>query len=299
MTYSIVARDPDTGELGVAVQSHYFSVGGIVPWAEAGVGAVATQSIALASYGFRGIGLMRRGIGARAALDELVAEDAGSDTRQVAFVDAMGGTATHTGARCIAEAGDEAGPGFSVQANMMARSTVWAAMAAAFQDAQGDLAHRLLASLDAAESEGGDLRGRQSAALLVVRAETTGDPCADRRFDLRVEDHSDPLGELRRLVDLRRAYALADRGDEAMGSGDVAAAVESYSEAGRLYPTSIELPFWRAVTLAGAGHLDEAALAFEQVFSADLRWRDLLHRVVAAGLVEIDPAFLARVTAAT
>jgi uncharacterized Ntn-hydrolase superfamily protein len=217
-TYSIVARDPATGELGVAVQSHWFSVGSIVTWAEAGVGAVATQSFVDPAYGPRALELMRRGVPAPEALEQLVAKDAQRDGRQVAMIDAQGRVSAYTGKSAIAAAGHHVGRTFSVQANMMANGTVWPAMAEAFESTQGDLADRMLAALEAAEQAGGDIRGRQSAAILIVKAKGTGRPWAgaDRLFDLRVEDHQAPVGELRRLIRLQRAYAHANRGDELM-----------------------------------------------------------------------------------
>jgi uncharacterized Ntn-hydrolase superfamily protein len=192
-TYSIVARDPATGELGVAVQSHWFSVGSVVPWAEAGVGAVATQSIVDPSYGPLGLGLMKAGRSAPEALAALLAGDSGREVRQVGMVDGKGRGATHTGKLDIPEAGGQAGAGYVVQANLMEKRTVWPAMARAFEAAKGDLAERMLAALDAAEAEGGDIRGRQSAALLVVKGQSSGRPWADLSFDLRVEDHEKPL----------------------------------------------------------------------------------------------------------
>ncbi|HWQ29053.1 MAG TPA: DUF1028 domain-containing protein, partial [Dehalococcoidia bacterium] len=203
-TYSIVARDPATGALGVAVQSHYFSVGSIVSWAEAGVGAVATQSIANVDYGPRGLALMREGLSASQALSALLENDPGRDVRQVAMVDARGGVAAHTGTRCIPAAGHLSGDGFSVQANLMANDSVWPAMRDAFERSDGELADRLLAALEAAQNAGGDIRGQQSAALLVVSGERSHEPWRGRLFDLRVEDHPEPVAELKRLVRLRR-----------------------------------------------------------------------------------------------
>src|SRR5262249_32584870 len=214
MTFSIVARDPATGEFGVAVQTRYFGVGSVVPWAEPGVGAVATQSFAEVSYGPQGLALMRDGIPAARALDRLRGEDAGEATRQVAMVDADGGVAVFTGTSCVAEAGSETGDAVTAQANMMERATVWGAMVRAYGGSGGDLAERLMAALRAAEGEGGDMRGRQSAALLVVPGE--GDPWA-RRFDIRVDDHTDPVGELDRLLVLGRAYEHVSRGLDLAG----------------------------------------------------------------------------------
>ena len=209
MTFSIAARDPDTGELGVAVQTRWFNVGAVVPWAEPGVGAVATQSFAEISYGPKGLALMRDGAPAAEGLERMRAEDEGRETRQVAMVDAAGTVAVFTGSGCVAEAGSATGEGVTAQANMMERATVWDAMLGAYEGGAGDLADRLMAALRAAEAEGGDMRGRQSAALVVVPAE--GDPWA-RRFDLRVEDHRDPVGELARVLTLARAYEHLGRG---------------------------------------------------------------------------------------
>ncbi len=288
MTYSIVARDPSTGQLGVAVQSHYFSVGTIVTWAQAGVGVVATQSLAEPAYGPRGLALMASGLNADRALSALVAEDEGREGRQVAFVDASGNVGAHTGSGCIAEAGHLIGDGFSVQANMMAKDTVWRAMQEAYTANQGDLADRLLAALDAAESEGGDIRGKQSAAILVVSERSTGNPWEDRLFDLRVEDHHEPVAELRRLVTLRRAYTFVDAGDEAMGAGDMDTALAAYDRAEALSPDVVELPFWKAVGLAGTGHLEDAKSIFDRVFEEEPAWKELLPRVVEAGLLSIE-----------
>lgn len=207
MTYSIVARDPITGELGVAVQSCYFSVGAVAPWAEAGVGVVATQSFVDPAYGPLGLELMRRGLSAPEALQGLVAVDPGSAYRQVAMLDAVGRVAVHTGAECLDAAGHQIGEQVAAQANLMARGTVWGAMVEKFGRTSGDLAVRLLAALDAAEDEGGDRRGKQSSALLVVRAQPTGKQWIDRVVDLRVEDHPDPVNELKRLFALRCRYA--------------------------------------------------------------------------------------------
>jgi uncharacterized Ntn-hydrolase superfamily protein len=230
-TYSIVARDAATGELGVAVQSHWFSVGSVVPWAEAGVGAVATQSFVDPSYGPLGLQLMRAGKSAPEALQALLAGDSGRDVRQVGMVDASGKVATHTGRLDIPQAGGQAGDGYVVQANLMDKATVWPAMARAFEGAKGDLAERMLAALDAAEAEGGDIRGRQSSALLVVKAKSSGRPWADKLFDLRVEDHPDPLVELRRLVRVQRAYNHMTAGDDCVAVKDWACAEREYGAA--------------------------------------------------------------------
>ena len=298
-TYSIVARDPATGELGVAVQSHWFSVGSIVTWAEAGVGAVATQSFVDPGYGLRGLELMRRGVPAPEALAELVAKDAQRDGRQVAMIDASGRVSAYTGRSAIAAAGHYVGHDFSVQANMMANDTVWPAMRAAFESTKGDLADRMLAALEAAEKAGGDVRGRQSAAILIVKAKGTGRPWAgaDRVFDLRVEDHPAPVDELRRLMRLQRAYAHANRGDELMTEQKVELALKEYAAASGLAPEIVELPFWHAVTLASIGREAEAMPIFKAVFSKEPVWAELLERLPAAGLFPSDRALIARIRA--
>src|SRR5256886_1660856 len=226
MTYSIVARDGETGELGVAVQSHYFQVGPVVPWALAGVGAVATQSMVNVSFGPLGLDYMGAGYSAQQALKALLAGDAQPEVRQVALVDATGNVAAHTGARCIPAAGHRTGDGLSCQANLMEKDSVWDAMYEAYVSDQGDLAERLLAALDAAEADGGDIRGRQSAALLVVPAE--GEAWRTR-FDVRVDDHVEPLRELRRLLTLARAYELAERADAALAADADATALAELS----------------------------------------------------------------------
>jgi uncharacterized Ntn-hydrolase superfamily protein len=295
VTYSIVARDPATGELGVAVQSHYFCVGAIVPSVLAGVGAVATQAFAEPAFGPLGIEMLRAGKEPVAIVDGLRASDDGAPMRQFALVDSTGRVAVHTGERCIAEAGHRAGDGYSVQANMMRNPTVPEAMARAFDTASGDLASRLLAALDAAEGEGGDIRGRQSAALVVVTGEPTGQAWVDRRFDLRVDDHPDPLGELRRLVALRRAYSHMDEGDEALAAGDEAAALDRYRAATDASSENPELSFWQGVAMAAAGKADEARPLLAPAFAAHDGWALLLRRLPASGLFPDDPELLAAV----
>jgi uncharacterized Ntn-hydrolase superfamily protein len=296
-TYSIVARDPATGELGVAVQSHWFSVGPLVPWAEAGVGAVATQSLVEVSYGPLGLDLMRAGRTAPEALAGLIAADPHPDVRQVAMIDAQGRVAAHTGEDAILAAGHQTGEGYSVQANLMEHATVWPAMAQAFEATEGDLAARMLAALEAAQAEGGDIRGRQSAALLVVSGEPTGRPWQDRIFDLRIEDHPEPLVELRRLLHLARAYREMNAGDEAMTTNDVEAAVAHYNRAAELVPESAEMVYWAGVSLAGADRVEEALPRFERAFAADPGWAVLTPRLPLSGLLPEDPGLLRRVLA--
>jgi uncharacterized Ntn-hydrolase superfamily protein len=298
-TFSIVARDTATGEMGVAVQSHWFSVGSVVTWAEAGVGAIATQSFVDPGYGVKGLGLMRDGTPAPAALQQLVAADKQPDGRQVAMIDAQGRVSAYTGKAAIAAAGHQIGDQFSVQANMMANATVWPAMAAAYRSTKGDLTDRLLAALDAAQQAGGDLRGRQSAAILVVKAKSTGRPWAgaDRVFDLRVEDHPQPIAELRRLVRLQRAYARANHGDELMTEKKVDDALKEYEAASKIAPEVLELPFWHAVTLASVGREKDAEPIFRRVFTNEPQWAELLTRLPAAGLLPNDAALVKRILA--
>ena len=289
-TYSIVARDPATGEMGVAVQSHYFSVGPVVPWAEAGVGAVATQSLVLVDYGPDGLALMRQGKSARQALDEMLKADAHNEGRQVAMVDAKGNVAAYTGPRSIPAAGHVTGDQFSCQANLMANDRVWPAMKAAFEQSKGDLAERMLQALEAAEAVGGDIRGRQSAAIVVVKARSSGKPWDDRLFDLRVEDHPEPLTELRRLVRLRRAYRLEDQGDTFTAEKRPVEAAQAYAAAARLAPEVVELQFWAAVTAYTNGREAEGRDLFRRVFAQEARWVPLVRRLAKAGLFPDDPA---------
>jgi uncharacterized Ntn-hydrolase superfamily protein len=276
--------------MGVAVQSHWFSVGADVPWAEAGVGVVATQSFVDPSYGPKGLGLMRLGKSAPEALKELIAADSGEAVRQVAMVDAKGGVAVHTGKRCVEFAGHRTGDGYSVQANFMLNDRVPPAMAKAFEMTRGDLADRLMAALEAAQEVGGDIRGKQSAAMIVVKAQSSGKPWADRAVDLRVEDHPEPLRELRRLLNVARAYNYMNAGDAAMEKNDVESAMKEYAEAMKLAGDNLEIAFWSALTLAMKGKVAQALPIFKKVFSADKNWVEVLKRLPKAGLVSEDDA---------
>jgi uncharacterized Ntn-hydrolase superfamily protein len=275
-TYSIVARDPQSGELGVAVQSHWFAVGPIVPWVRPGVGAVATQSIAEPAYGPRALDSLARGARARGALDDLVADDELARFRQVAVVDAHGNAAAYTGDGCIAHAGHHEGHEFSAQANMMGSPEVWPAMGHAFEAATGSLARRLVAALHAAEARGGDARGRQSCALVVAPAQ--GEPWR-RTVDLRVDDHPEPLAELDRLLDLSDAYALATEGDDLVGQGRHEEAGERYRSASALAPGNHELLFWAGLAAAQSGDLPTALERVREAIRLQPGWRELLGRL--------------------
>jgi len=288
-TYSIVARDPQTGELGVAVQSHYFSVGPVVPWAESGVGAVATQSLVLVDYGPKGLDLMRAGLTAQEALDSLVHSDEHNEGRQVAMIDAKGNVAVYTGPKCIPDAGHHKGANYSCQANLMSNPNIWPAMSQAFEAAKGDLVERLMQALEAAEKAGGDIRGKQSAAILVVKGQSSGKPWMDKVVDLRVEDSQEPLKELRRLIKLRRAYNLEDAGDNFIAAKQPAEALKAYEEASKLAPDVVELQFWAAVSMYTNGRKDEALKLFRVVFSRESQWVDLVPRLAKAGLFPDDP----------
>lgn len=323
-TYSIVARDPATGQMGVAVQSHWFAVGQIVPWAEAGVGAVATQSFVDPSYGKLGLDLLRAGKSAPDALRALLSGDAACEVRQVGVVDASGTVATFTGARDIVAAGGIAanqtpsqetkcgsaggtlsiGKDFAVQANLMENDKVWPAMAKAFGQSKGDLAERMLAALDAAQAVGGDIRGKQSAALVVVSAKSSGRSWQDRVFDVRVDDAPDPLAELRRLVALQRAYNHMNAGDLAVEHKNHEAALREYRAAEEIASSTAGIPqsrlaemsYWHAVSLVNMGRVDEALPVFARAFRIEPKWRELTTRLRRAGLLPDDDALIARIT---
>ena len=297
-TYSIVARESTTGELGVAVQSHWFSVGTVVSWAEAGVGAVATQSFAEVSYGPLGLDLMRAGKTAPQALESLLASDPQREVRQVAMVDAQGNVAVHTGSHCIAMAGHHPGAQFSAQANLMENNTVWDAMARAYERSKGDLAQRLLAALDAAQAEGGDIRGKQSSAILIVPGKSTGRPWADKVVDLRVDDSPDPVKEIRRLVDVHRAYEHMNEGDAQLAVNNVDGAMSEYAAAAQMMPNNVEIKYWAAITMITAGHEKEAMPYFKEVFSKDRNWIDVTKRLPAAGLLPDDPGMMEKILGA-
>jgi len=301
-TYSIIAIDLESGEMGGAVQSHYFSVGSTVIWAEAGVGVVATQAMVNFDFGPLGLTLLREGKNAKETLNKLVSNDEGARYRQAAVLDCSGGVDAFTGGKTIREAGQIMGPGYSCQANMMMKDTVWAAMAKGFSTATGSLAHRLLVALEAAETEGGDIRGRQSAAIKVVSLEDKGKVRENLKLDLRVEDSDEPLVELRRLLTIHGAYTHADLGDLAVEEGDFNRALQEYAKAEEALPHNLELRFWKGVSLLNNHLFDEASSIFKSIFSLDDNWRELLTRLPDAEVVSGDPevtAFISKLTEET
>jgi len=290
-TFSIVARDTVTGEVGVAVQSHWFSVGTAVSWAEAGVGAVATQSFVNKSFGIRGLNLLREGLTAQQALDSLLATDEGRDVRQVAIVDIHGNVATHTGKNCIDHAGHIQGRNFSVQANMMLTGKVPKAMADAFEHSQEkSLAGRMLQALEAAQRAGGDIRGQQSAALLVVPGKTEGKPWDERTVDLRVDDNPAPIKELRRLYTVHTAYEHMNKGDLAVEKNDMALAMKEYNAAMKMFPKNLEMQYWTAITLANNRQVEKALPILKQVFVKDAHWKELTRRLPKVNLLNLSEA---------
>lgn len=294
-TYSIVALDPKTGEMGVAVQSHWFCVGSAVPWGEAGVGVVATQSFVNPHFGPLGLEMMKKGINPASIIDDMISSDEGKDLRQLAMLNAEGKAAAYTGKRCVPAAGHMVGKTYSVQANMMLNEKVWPAMSRAFERAGGPLAERMLASLEAAQKAGGDIRGRQSASLLVVRGKATGNPADDCLVDLRVDDSTDPLAELKRLLRVHRAYEHMNKGDLAIEKGDMATALKHYSSAERMLPENEEMLFWHAIALANNGRLKEALPLFRKVFLQNANWRELASRLVPLKLLKVSRKQLDRI----
>ena len=294
-TYSIVALDETTGELGVAVQSHWFSVGFLVPWAKAGVGAVATQSFVKVDYGPDGLQLMESGMKAADALKTLTSKDEGEAVRQVGMIDIKGNVAAHTGSRCIKYAGHIVGKNYSVQANMMANGTVPKAMAVAFEKTKGDLADRMMAALEAAEAEGGDIRGKQSAAMVIVSGEPSGVEWKDTKLNLRIEDHPTPLIELKRLIRVHRAYQHANMGDHYMETEEIDKALIEYSKAAEYYPENPELPYWSAIALANVGRLEEALPVFQSVFQRNPDLKTMTPRLVKSGLLPDDKSLISKI----
>lgn len=295
-TFSIVGYDAATGDMGVAVQSHWFSVGTMVIWGEAGVGVVATQSFTNPAFGPEGLALLKQGMPAEAVVKQLISKDEGSAFRQLGMVDANGNAAAFTGEKCIGEAGHLVGNGYAVQANMMLTNEVWSAMARAFEGSVGQaLAERLMAALEAAQAVGGDIRGQQSAALLVVSAKNTGQPWVDRKVDLRVDDHAQPITELKRLLKVHRAYEHMNRGDVAMEQGKMDLAMSYYKAASDLFPDNLEMQFWQAVNLANVNRMEEALPIFDKIFQQDKNWKELTKRLTKNGLLKVKNANLERI----
>jgi len=287
-TYSIVARDLETGEMGVGVQSHWFSVGSIVSWGEAGVGVVATQSLVNVSYGLRGLELLKQNKTPEEVVNILISNDEGREVRQVAILDSQGRVAAHTGLKCIKYAGHRIGKNYSVQANMMLSDKVWPAMAASFEDGNDlPLPERIIKSLEAAESVGGDIRGKQSAVLLVVAGKPRENKWEDPKINLRVEDHSEPLKELKRLLNIFRAYEHMNNGDLAIEKGDMTKALEEYDTAQKMFPDNLEMTFWTAVSLANQNQMDKALKLFKSIFKKDKNWRTLAERLPHSELLNV------------
>jgi uncharacterized Ntn-hydrolase superfamily protein len=294
-TFSIVARDPETGEMGVAVQSHWFSVGSIVSWAEAGVGAIATQSFVNVSFGPRGLELLKQGKTAQEVLKILIDSDEGRDLRQLAIIDVKGNVAAYTGKNCIPDAGHIIGENFSVQANMMLNDKVWPAMEQAFKQSKGHLAERMIAALEAAQQAGGDIRGKQSAAILVVKGQSTGKVWEDRLIDLRVEDNPEPIKEIKRLLKVFRAYEYMNAGDLAIEKNDIQGALKDYGTAEQMFPDNLEMKYWHAVSLANVGMVNESLPIFKAIFQKDQNWLILTRRLPAVGLLTVNEKDLQRI----
>lgn len=294
-TFSIIARDPQTGEMAVGVQSHWFSVGTAVPWGEAGVGVVATQSFVNKSYGPKGLELMKQGKTAPEALASLLALDEGREVRQVAMIDVQGNVNAFTGKNCIDHAVHIVGKNFSVQSNMMLNNTVCPAMAKAYEASVGKpLAERVLLALNAAQAAGGDIRGKQSAALLVVAGKSSGQPWNDRLIDLRVDDNELPLAELDRLLRLYRAYEYMDKGDLATEKNDMLGAMIQYGAAMKMFPKNLEMQYWTAITLANNKKMNEAVPMLQKIYKQDSNWRELTRRLPKAKLLTVSAEELKR-----
>ncbi|MDA9362295.1 DUF1028 domain-containing protein [Flavobacteriaceae bacterium] len=287
-TYSIVAKDANTGEMAVGVQSHWFSVGTLVSWGKSGVGVVATQSFVNPSYGPNGIELMENGVSAEEALKQLTDQDEGRDFRQAAMLDVNGSVNAFTGEKCIESAGHFVGENFSVQANMMLNDKVIPAMKKAFQDNSNlPLAERIIKVFEAAESVGGDIRGKQSAALIVVGAKKTSNVWEDKKIDLRVDDNSNPIKEIKRLLKVHRAYDHMNKGDLAIEENDMEKALSEYGKAQVLFPENHEMSFWKAIALLNNGKKDAARPILKKVFKENSNWKKLIYRLPKSGLISM------------
>jgi uncharacterized Ntn-hydrolase superfamily protein len=293
LTYSIVARDEKTGEMGVAVQSHYFSVGSVVPWARAGVGAVATQAMVEPRYGPLGLGLMAAGMTAQEALRALLSVDPKADVRQVAIVDSRGNVAAHTGKRCIPYAGHVTGRGVSCQGNIMKNGNVWKEMMKSYErNASMPFPERLVATLEAAEAAGGDARGKQSAAILVVSSEKFLTEWEGKVIELRVEDHPEPVEELKRLLRYQRGYEWVSEGDNLLTSGRYDEAKEAYQRGLELVPEVLELKYWTGLSLLNTKQSASGLKMLKEVFRADRAWVSITKGIIKKRSIPIDPALL-------
>ena len=294
-TFSIVARDSVTGEMGVAVQSHWFNVGAVVSWGEAGVGVVATQSFVNPSFGIRGLELLKQGLSPEEAVNKLISEDEGRDVRQLAILDVKGRVAAYTGKDCIPAAGHITGNNFSVQANLMLNDKVWPEMAKAFEQTEGPLAERMVSALEAAQKAGGDIRGKQSAAILVVKGTSSGKVWEDRLIDLRVEDNPEPIKEIKRVLKVYRAYEHMNAGDLATEKGNMELAMKEYSTAEKMFPDNEEMRFWHAVTLANNGFLEKSIPIFKKLFAENKNWKILTPRLVTVGQLKVNKTELKKI----
>lgn len=287
-TFSIVARDSKTGEMAVAVQSHWFSVGTAVSWGEAGVGVVATQSFTNKSFGLRGLELLKQGKSPQQAMDILLSDDAGKEFRQVAILDNKGQVATHTGKNCIEYAGHTNGENFSIQANMMLNDNVVPAMEKAWKENdEMPLAERMVAVLQAAQNVGGDIRGKQSAALMIVAPEATKEPWNDRLIDLRVDDSENPIKEIDRLLKVFRAYEHMNQGDLFVEKNEMKSAMEEYNAAMKMFPENLEMQYWTAITLANNKQIAQASEMLQNIYKEDENWRKLTARLPKVGLLNV------------
>lgn len=287
-TFSIVARDPKTGEMAIAVQSHWFSVGTVVAWGEAGVGVVATQSFVNKSFGIRGLELLKQGKTPQETMDILLSDDAGKEVRQVAILDINGKVATHTGKNCIDAAGHINGENFSVQANMMLNDKVWPAMANAWKkNEQMPLAERVMEVMKAGQVAGGDIRGKQSAVLMVFGSKKTSEPWNDKLIDLRVDDNKEPIKELERLLKVHRAYEHMNQGDLYTEKNDMANAMKEYNAAMKMFPDNLEMKYWTAITLANNKQVNKALPMLKEIYVKDANWRELTKRLPKVGLLNV------------
>lgn len=292
-TFSIVAIDPLTGDMGIAVQSHWFAVGTTVSWAEAGVGVIATQAVVNLDFGPEGLKMLRNGVPPDLILDSLLKKDPGRDLRQVAVLNAKGEIAVKTGKGCVEEAGDKKGTNYAVQANTAESPLVWAAMGDAFEKTTGELADKLIAALEAGQANGGDIRGRQSASLLIVKAKATGKPWLDRKVDLRVDDHLAPIAELKRLYQVQSAYNAMNIGFHYLNKNEFDIAGQHFIKAQTLYPENQEIMFWYAVELANKGKVELALPVFKKIFAKEVSWKTkMLPRIVKSGVLDVNQQIL-------